>query len=248
MTYDVVVIGGGPAGSTTARLLAERGYDVVMLETNRGCPYTCSFCYWGGATGQKLRKFSTDRISAELELAAPMQIPEVVLCDSNFGMLKEDEEFVETIIRLREQHGYPRSFETSWAKNKSKSFYAIVERMKKVGLRSSFTLALQTLSDPSLVLMKRKNMKVNDWRELAGWLKSQGITNVVALTGDLHAFQCGTILTGDDNQCPALITDCAEAGAECGLVDDLDFDARPAAAIGGLGAGRAARRRPATRR
>jgi hypothetical protein len=31
-------------------------------------------------------------------------------------------------------------------------------------------------------------------------------------------FQCGTILTGDDNNCPALITDCAEAGAECGLV------------------------------
>jgi hypothetical protein len=31
-------------------------------------------------------------------------------------------------------------------------------------------------------------------------------------------FQCGTILTGDDDNCPALITDCAEAGAECGLV------------------------------
>ena len=33
-------------------------YDVGMLETNRGCPYSCSFCYWGGATGQKVRSFS----------------------------------------------------------------------------------------------------------------------------------------------------------------------------------------------
>jgi radical SAM C-methyltransferase len=150
-------------------------YDVVLLETNRGCPYTCSFCYWGGATGQKMRKFSTDRIAAELEMAARAEIAEVVLCDSNFGMVKEDEEFVETIIRLREKHGYPRSFETSWAKNKSKTFYSIVERMKSVNLKSSFTLALQTLHDPALELMKRKNMKVNDWRDLAAWLKQQGL-------------------------------------------------------------------------
>jgi hypothetical protein len=32
-----------------------------------------------------------------------------------------------------------------------------------------------------------------------------------------QAFQCGTVLTGDDNNCPALITDCAVAGVECGL-------------------------------
>jgi flavin-dependent dehydrogenase len=32
---DVLVIGGGPGGSTTASLLAERGYRVVMLEKSR---------------------------------------------------------------------------------------------------------------------------------------------------------------------------------------------------------------------
>jgi radical SAM C-methyltransferase len=171
-------------------------YDVVLLETNRGCPYTCSFCYWGGATGQKVRKFSTDRISAELELAAKAGIAEVVLCDSNFGMFKEDEEFVETIIRLREQHGFPRSFETSWAKNKSKSFYSIVERMKQTGLRSSFTLALQTLSDPALTLMKRKNMKVNDWRGLAAWLKQQGLACYSELIWGTPGETCESFLEG----------------------------------------------------
>jgi radical SAM superfamily enzyme YgiQ (UPF0313 family) len=30
-------------------------YEFALLETNRGCPYTCSFCYWGGATGQRVR-------------------------------------------------------------------------------------------------------------------------------------------------------------------------------------------------
>jgi len=34
-TCDVVVIGGGPAGSTIAALLAEKGWDVIVLERDR---------------------------------------------------------------------------------------------------------------------------------------------------------------------------------------------------------------------
>ena len=30
--YDVIVVGGGPAGTTTASLVAEKGYDVLLLE------------------------------------------------------------------------------------------------------------------------------------------------------------------------------------------------------------------------
>ena len=33
---DVLVIGGGPAGSTVAPMLAEKGYKVVMLEKALG--------------------------------------------------------------------------------------------------------------------------------------------------------------------------------------------------------------------
>jgi radical SAM superfamily enzyme YgiQ (UPF0313 family) len=148
-------------------------YDVVLLETNRGCPYKCSFCYWGGATGQKLRKFSSDRVAAELDVIGRHKLPEVVLCDANFGMLEEDMLFLENLIRAREKHGYPRSFETSWAKNKNKTFYDIVRRMCGAGIKSSFTLALQSLSDTALEAMQRKNMKLNAWQDLAAWLETE---------------------------------------------------------------------------
>jgi flavin-dependent dehydrogenase len=36
-SYDVIVIGGGPAGSTVATLVAEKGHRVLLLEREK-CP------------------------------------------------------------------------------------------------------------------------------------------------------------------------------------------------------------------
>jgi radical SAM superfamily enzyme YgiQ (UPF0313 family) len=150
-------------------------YDVALLETNRGCPYKCSFCYWGGAVGQRMRAFSRERLRREVELFAQHKVHTLVLCDSNFGMMSADLEFVEDVIEVRAEYGYPRSIETSWAKNKSAVFYKIVRTMKEAGLHSSFTLALQTLDDDTLDLMNRRNMKVNDWESLAEWMGKEGL-------------------------------------------------------------------------
>jgi radical SAM superfamily enzyme YgiQ (UPF0313 family) len=150
-------------------------YDVALLETNRGCPYKCSFCYWGGAVGQRVRAFSRERLRQELELLAGLKVHTVALCDANFGLLPIDEEFVDDLIEIRERCGYPRALESSWAKNKSRVFYSIVRKMKEAGLRSSFTLALQTLSKDTLHEMNRKNMKVNEWDDLVEWLSHEGL-------------------------------------------------------------------------
>lgn len=150
-------------------------YDVAIMETNRGCPYHCSFCYWGGAIGQKFRRFSRERLRAELEIFAHYKVNSVVLCDSNFGMQASDEEFLEDVLELRSKASFPRAIETSWAKNKSTTFYRIVHRMKKAGLHSSFTIALQTLDESALSVMNRKNMKLNDWKALAEWLAAEGM-------------------------------------------------------------------------
>jgi radical SAM superfamily enzyme YgiQ (UPF0313 family) len=177
---------------------ARPNYDVVLLETNRGCPYKCSFCYWGGAIGQKMRRFSPERIAAELDVVGFNQIPEVVLCDSNFGMLREDEQFLESFIKTREKHGFPRNFETSWAKNKGKIFYSIVRRMKQAEISSSFTLALQSLSSPALELMQRQNMKLNDWQDLAVWLRKEGLDSYAELIWGLPGETYDSFLHGYD--------------------------------------------------
>jgi radical SAM superfamily enzyme YgiQ (UPF0313 family) len=150
-------------------------YDVALMETNRGCPYKCSFCYWGGSVGQRVRAFSRERLRQELELFARLQVHTVVLCDANFGLLPIDAEFVDDLIATRDRYGFPQALETSWAKNKSKVFFDIVRTMARAGMRSSFTLALQTLSDDALTAMNRRNMKVNEWEDLAEWLNREGL-------------------------------------------------------------------------
>src|SRR3954463_9488531 len=49
--YDVIVIGGGPAGSTAAALLAEKGRSVLLLEKEKFPRYHVGeslmpFCYF----------------------------------------------------------------------------------------------------------------------------------------------------------------------------------------------------------
>ncbi len=152
----------------------EQLYDFILMETNRGCPYSCSFCYWGGAIGQKVRRFSLARLEAEIDLIARSGAPRLMLCDANFGMLPEDEAFIELCIKARERHGGPQSFFTSWAKNKGKVFHRVVRRMKEAGMGTSFNMALQSLSEPVLSAMGRKNMPLNDWRPLADDLLHTG--------------------------------------------------------------------------
>lgn len=183
-------------------LTDERGefrYDVALIETNRGCPYRCAFCYWGGAIGQKVRSFSRDRLQAELEIFGYHKVHTVVLCDANFGMLQNDLEFVEDVIHTREKFGFPRAVEGSWAKNKSRIFYDIVRLMKQQGMKSSFTLALQTLNDGALTQMHRRNMKLNDWEDLVGWLRKEGLDCYAELIWGAPGETCESFLQGYDN-------------------------------------------------
>jgi radical SAM superfamily enzyme YgiQ (UPF0313 family) len=150
-------------------------YDVAIMETNRGCPYKCSFCFWGGAIGQRVRRFSRERLAEELELFAFHEVETIVLCDANFGLQQGDEEFLEDAIHTRERTGFPRAIEASWAKNKSAVFRRIVRTMKSTGMRSSITLALQSLNGDVLGPMNRRNMRLNDWQELVTWLTDEGL-------------------------------------------------------------------------
>lgn len=173
-------------------------YDVALLETNRGCPYKCSFCYWGGAIGQKVRAFSRERLREELKLFAREGVESIALCDANMGMLPGDEDFVDDVIRMKERYGYPLNIESSWAKQKGERFYRIVRKMKRAGLKGSFTLALQSLDEKALENMHRKNMRLNEFEDLARWLQAEGLDTYAELIWGLPGETSDTFIEGYD--------------------------------------------------
>ena len=62
--------------------LAQEGYSInAIVETDRGCPYKCTFCDWGGTTFSKVKKFDLNRVFGEIEWAGKNKVE--MLCLKN---------------------------------------------------------------------------------------------------------------------------------------------------------------------
>ena len=61
----------------------------MTLETNRGCPYSCTFCDWGSLTYSKVKKFGLEKVQQELEWIVGQPVRYIVCADANMGIFKE---------------------------------------------------------------------------------------------------------------------------------------------------------------
>jgi radical SAM superfamily enzyme YgiQ (UPF0313 family) len=139
----------------------------VALETNRGCPYGCTFCDWGSATLSRIRKFDLDRIFAELEWCAENHILTVGIADANFGVFERDVEIAEKIAELKATFGYPKNIGNNYAKNTVKHLSKIIEIFTEAGIVAEGKMSMQSFDDETLAIIRRKNIKVDKYDELA---------------------------------------------------------------------------------
>lgn len=132
------------------------------LETNRGCPYACTFCDWGSLTYNKVKKFNLDRIYAELEWMAKNKCGYMSVTDANFGIfIERDNKIVDKFIEVQRKYGYPYTFNVSWAKNQKQEVINIVDKLlnESNGFNHGLTLSFQTLNEVVLDNIKRKNLQ-----------------------------------------------------------------------------------------
>ena len=82
-----------------------------FLETNRGCPFTCSFCHTGANYYHKLNKFSQARVKAEIEFigkkSQELGITNLHMADVNFGMYPQDKLVCEFLLESKNKFGWP---------------------------------------------------------------------------------------------------------------------------------------------
>lgn len=148
------------------------------LETNRGCPYACTFCDWGTTTYSKVKKFDISRVIQEIKWMSDHKIEYMVVADANFGIFADrDREIAIELARIKEHTGYPKVVGITWQKN---SQIESADLAKLLGSRG-FTLSVQSLDLDVLTAIKRKNMKINDLEEILTYCEKEDIPTYTEL-------------------------------------------------------------------
>jgi radical SAM superfamily enzyme YgiQ (UPF0313 family) len=140
--------------------------ELGIVESNRGCPYSCTFCDWGSAIGTRIRKFSLERVFAELEWCAAHQVDGIMCADANFGIFERDVLIAEKVAELKARYGYPTSFSCNFAKNTTTHLKRIIEILTGAGVISTSTIAVQSMDPGTLKTIRRSNIKVREYDAL----------------------------------------------------------------------------------
>ncbi|MFJ9541261.1 radical SAM protein [Streptomyces sp. NPDC101225] len=144
------------------------GSSMIVYETNRGCPYRCAFCYWGGATNSKVRQFDLDRIFAELDRLIRLMPTDATLfiADANFGILARDRQIAEHIVELSKRYDKRLIVSTNWAKNSNERIVEIASMLHAADLTGAITLSAQSFDAEVLKIANRSNIRTDHYRRL----------------------------------------------------------------------------------
>ena len=153
------------------------------LETNRGCPFQCTFCDWGSLTYNKVKHFGLERVYDELEWMAQHRCGFISITDANFGMFPERDNLIaDKIIQVQEQYGYPKTFSVAWAKNQKREVVDIVKKLLDApGFNQGLTLSVQSLDVDVLENIRRKNMEMNKLEEVFEMCEQRNIPTYTEL-------------------------------------------------------------------
>lgn len=149
----------------------------TTIETNRGCPYQCTFCDWGSLTYSKVKTFDLSRVYSELEWMGQNNCDFVSFTDANFGIFEDRDSLIaDKLIEVQNKYDYPKNYSIAWAKNQKKSVINIVKKLMYEGkTKTGLNLSVQSLDEGVLGAIKRKNLAINKIEEMFDLCEKNGI-------------------------------------------------------------------------
>jgi len=163
---------------------------IGLWETNRGCPFQCTFCDWGSATAAKVNKFEAERLYQELDWFACNGIEYIFVCDANFGIQKRDVDIAERVAAIRGRTGFPQGFSVQNTKNATERAYLTQKILADAGLNKGVALSMQSLDETTLRNIKRDNISLDTYLELARRFTRDGVETysdlILALPGETY--------------------------------------------------------------
>jgi len=141
--------------------------EAAIIESNRGCPFGCTFCDWGSATRQKVRKIELDRVKQEIDWIGRNQVRVIWIADANFGMYDRDIELSHFIVETKKKYGFPQEVVVNYTKNSTRRLFEIIKAFSAGGIISQGIISIQTTDEATLEVINRQNIKTETYDELA---------------------------------------------------------------------------------
>ena len=193
-----------PSPYTTGKL--DEFFDgrlMPLLQTNRGCPFTCTFCVEGIDYYSKIRKNTTNKVVNEIEymglkmsqVESDVVRNDLFIADSNFGMYSNDIETCKAIKKGRDKYSWPEYINVATGKNRKER---VIEAAKILDGALRLSGSVQSLDKGVLDKVKRKNISTDQLMDLGLEAKNSGVNSyseiILGLPGDSKEAHFSTIM------------------------------------------------------
>lgn len=143
-----------------------------IIQTNRGCPFSCTFCVEGSPYYQKVYCSSGEKVRQEIEYIAERMKgvvarggrADLFIADSNFGMYKQDIETCKIIRATQERYNWPQYISVATGKNQKER---VLEAARLVQGAIRLSGSVQSLDAQVLENIKCANVDANHLMALA---------------------------------------------------------------------------------
>jgi len=168
-----------------------------MLQTNRGCPFHCTFCTDGRDEVNKVNSFDIKRVQSEIQYIAehiPKNTHSLHISDLNFGMYPRDIEICESLAKIQEKFGYPKYIKCTTGKNQKDK---IIKAIKKLNKSLRVTMSVQSLDPDVLNNIRRDNISVDHMLALYPAIKEADLQTtsevILGLPGETYSNHIQTL-------------------------------------------------------
>jgi radical SAM superfamily enzyme YgiQ (UPF0313 family) len=138
----------------------------AILETNRGCPFACTFCDWGSATAAKIHRFDLARVKAEIDWIGRQGIRVLWIADANFGIFARDVDIAQYIAEAKARYGAPQEVVVNYTKNATGRIADVVKILARAGICGQGIISVQSTDPATLKAIRRDNIKTAKYDEL----------------------------------------------------------------------------------
>ena len=180
--------------------LVDKFFDdnlIPMLQTNRGCPFSCTFCTDGRDAVNIVNRFSKERINDEIDYIGKhvkKTVHSMFISDLNFGMLPGDLETCNFILDSQKKYNYPHKLLTTTGKNNKEK---IIESIKSLSSSLSLSMSVQSMDQTVLNNIKRDNISKEVMLQLAPVIKENNMNTtaevILGLPGETYDSHLETI-------------------------------------------------------